>query len=68
VSDRERGAIKLRRMRDRLGDSSDLEFPERPKGMHRKRYARLRQAYERESNAVVGKFHYPLSSLAARIG
>jgi hypothetical protein len=46
---RHRSMSRARKIRLKLGGSAsvDDEFPERPKGMHRKTYNRLRRSYER---------------------
>ncbi len=56
ASDRERAFLGLRRQRDRLGASDGLEFPDRPQGMHRRRYERLRDEYERREGEAIAQF------------
>jgi hypothetical protein len=52
VTDRERQASKAQKIRFRLNGSASLiePFPARPKGMHRKRYARLWRDYQRAAS------------------
>jgi hypothetical protein len=43
---RERYQIKAQKISERLGGSSYLDFPPKPKGMHWKRYQRLRMQHD----------------------
>jgi hypothetical protein len=45
---RHRGLAKARKVRAQLGGSADMfdPFPDRPKGMHRRTYLRLRQSHD----------------------
>jgi hypothetical protein len=70
VTDRERAVLKAQRIRSTLDGSTSVvgPFPERPKGLHRKRYAQLWQAYERADAKILVGFNQSIERLAHKIG
>ena len=70
VTDCERTASKARKIRFRLDGSASLvePFPARPKGMHRKRYARLWQDYQQAAARAYSAFDLSIRRLARKIG
>jgi hypothetical protein len=63
---RQRGLCKGRKIRDRLGGSTNMAvaFPDRPKGMHRTTYKRLHAAHDQAADRCMAG----LSRLAAGLG
>ena len=55
ASHRDRLLIKAQKIREQLGGSPSMfdEFPARPKGMHWRRYNKLRQAHDQASDACL---------------
>jgi hypothetical protein len=53
---RHRLILRAQRIRQRLGGTANLveDFPPRPKGMHQKRYRRLRAQYDRLTQKALG--------------
>lgn len=66
----DRQIIKARRVREKLGGNMNLfePFPERPPGMHRKRYGRLRDRYEAARGRSRDLISVASSSMRSRLG
>jgi hypothetical protein len=70
VTDCERTASKARKIRFRLDGTASLvePFPARPKGMHRKRYARLWRDYQQAATCAYSPFDLSIQRLTRKIG
>ena len=53
---RDRNLLRAQRIRQRLGGSPNMleDFPPKPKGMHWRRYDRMRNVHDRASNHYLG--------------
>ena len=67
---RDRHLLRAQRIRDRLGGSRNMmeDFPGKPKGMHWRRYDRMRKMHDRAAEQAFGmietwidRFHELLS-------
>jgi hypothetical protein len=65
---RHRHVIKVQKIREHLGGSLSLldGFPPKPKGMHRKRYERLRRRHDAATQQGVGMTAAYLAGLRGR--
>jgi hypothetical protein len=65
---RHRHVIKVQKIREQLGGSLSLldGFPAKPRGVHRKRYARLRWRYDAAAERLLGMTSAYLVRLGGR--
>ena len=65
---RDRHLLRAQRIRQRLGGSPNMlkDFPAKPKGMHWRRYDRMRDVHDRASNQYLGMAAEWVEKLRAR--
>jgi hypothetical protein len=66
---RDRHLLRAQRIRERLGGSRNMmeDFPLKPKGMHWRRYARMREIHDRAAEQAFGMIESWIESLHERL-